>query len=205
MYEPYICVTEEFAAEKNIQRSVFITTLIPVDSAERAQEEIKRLKKKYSDATHNCYAYITSDGIKQSDDGEPQGTAGAPILEVLRKRGAGNILAVVTRYFGGIKLGASGLVSAYAGCVAETLDLAECKKYVYCDILTVSCAYSLASQVTQCLLKCGAHIKNISYDCDVRIEAAADMNISEDTVNKVTQCSAGKAAITSVGRQYFPL
>lgn len=205
MHDPYISVTGEFSAEKTIHRSVFIATLIPVESSEHAQEEIKRLKSKYSDATHNCYAYITPDRVKQSDDGEPQGTAGAPILEVLRKRGAGKILAVVTRYFGGVKLGAAGLVGAYGGCVADALNKAECKKYVYCDMLTITCAYSLVSQLTQCLNRCGASVKNISYDSEVTITAAVNAATSGDTVRELTQCSAGKANIKISGRQYFPL
>ena len=99
-----------------INKSKFITTLIPIESQEDAQKNIEIINKKYSDATHNCYAYISNEIATEqrfSDDGEPQGTAGIPMLEVLKKRKMYMTLAVVTRYFGGIKLGAGGLVQAY--------------------------------------------------------------------------------------------
>ena len=105
----YKAVDKEFEELIVIQKSKFITTLVPITSQEDAIEKLNIIKKKYSDATHNCYAYISSENaIEQrfSDDGEPQGTAGVPMLEVLKKRGVYMTLCVVTRYFGGIKLGA---------------------------------------------------------------------------------------------------
>ncbi len=110
-----------------INKSKFITTLIPVYNQEQANEELKKIKNLYSDATHNCYAYIIGDNLeiqKCSDDGEPQKTAGFPMLDALKKKNITNILAVVTRYFGGILLGASGLIRAYSTSVIEACDKA---------------------------------------------------------------------------------
>ena len=115
MSDGYFCVTGRSEYEIAINRSRFITTLLPIENAEQAFDEIKKISKKYSDATHNCYAFVSNrENTEQrfSDDGEPQGTAGMPMLEVLKKRNVRMVLAVVTRYFGGIKLGAGGLVSA---------------------------------------------------------------------------------------------
>lgn len=121
---------------QNIKKSDFICTLIPVNSMEEVNEHLKSLRKKYYDATHNCYSYILTDKdnnsiVKASDDGEPSQTAGVVILDVLQKNELTNVLAVVTRYFGGIKLGAGGLVRAYTKSVTEALvntEIIEIKK-----------------------------------------------------------------------------
>lgn len=118
-------IQKDYVKEIIIEKSRFICTLKKVDSEEEAQEFIKAMKKQYWDATHNCSAYIV-DALAQrsSDDGEPSGTAGIPMLEVLKKNELVGTAAVVTRYFGGIKLGAGGLVRAYSGSVAGALK--EC-------------------------------------------------------------------------------
>lgn len=110
-----------------IRKSRFLTHVAPVSSPEQADEIIAAVKKRYWDARHNCSAQVTGlrgDRARSSDDGEPSGTAGMPMLEVLRRRGLTDVVAVVTRYFGGIKLGAGGLVRAYSSAVSEALDLA---------------------------------------------------------------------------------
>ena len=111
-----------------IQKSEFITHLYRVESINDVNAILEATKKKYYDATHNCYAYIIGDNQdiqKCSDDGEPQKTAGAPMMDVLKKNNMTNILAIVTRYFGGILLGAGGLVRAYSSSVAEALSKAK--------------------------------------------------------------------------------
>lgn len=112
-------ISRDYRKETVIEKSRFICSLKKVHSEAEAQEFIKAVKKEFWDATHNCSAYIVDDlAQRSSDDGEPSGTAGIPMLEVLRKNGLTEIAAVVTRYFGGIKLGAGGLVRAYSGSVA---------------------------------------------------------------------------------------
>lgn len=115
-------IVKDFRQEIVIEKSRFICTLKKVKSEAEAQEFIKTIKKEFWDATHNCSAYIVDDmAQRSSDDGEPSGTAGLPMLEVLRKNKLTNTAAVVTRYFGGIKLGAGGLVRAYTNSVAEAV------------------------------------------------------------------------------------
>lgn len=115
-------IVKDFRQEIVIEKSRFICTLKKVDSEAEAQEFIKAIKKEFWDATHNCSAYIVDEmAQRSSDDGEPSGTAGLPMLEVLRKNKLTNTAAVVTRYFGGIKLGAGGLVRAYTNSVAEAV------------------------------------------------------------------------------------
>lgn len=115
-------IVKDFRQEIVIEKSRFICTLKKVNSEAEAQEFIKAIKKEFWDATHNCSAYIVDEmAQRSSDDGEPSGTAGVPMLEVLRKNKLTNTAAVVTRYFGGIKLGAGGLVRAYTNSVAEAV------------------------------------------------------------------------------------
>ena len=105
-----------------IEKSKFITIMIPLDDKDRVQDEINNIKKEWKDATHYCYAYIINEFKKSSDDGEPGGTAGVPMMEVLNQNDLYNVLAVTVRYFGGIKLGAGGLVRAYRKSITECLN-----------------------------------------------------------------------------------
>ena len=110
-----------------IEKSKFISYLIPVESKSEASEVLENLRKKHFDATHVCYAYIVNDEVtlyKSSDDGEPSQTAGAPILNVLRKNDLSNVVCAVVRYFGGIKLGAGGLTRAYSNSAIEAVNVA---------------------------------------------------------------------------------
>lgn len=108
-----------------IKNSKFITNLFIVEDIEEVNRYLNLIKDKYRDANHNCYAYVVGNIKKCSDDGEPSGTAGMPMIRVLERKGLNNILVIVTRYFGGIKLGANGLVRAYTNSVSETLDMVD--------------------------------------------------------------------------------
>lgn len=122
-----LTIQKDFRHEIIIEKSRFICTLKKVSSEEEAAEKLKEIKKEFSDANHNCSAYLIGENgefQRFSDDGEPSGTAGIPILEVLRKRHLHNVLAVVTRYFGGVKLGAGGLIRAYGKSISEAIDAA---------------------------------------------------------------------------------
>ncbi len=108
-----------------IKKSKFITKLIKVNSIDEVNKYLEEIKKEFKDSTHICYAYIVNGQEKCVDDGEPSGTAGLPILNILKKNNLTNVLAIVIRYFGGIKLGAGGLVRAYSNSVNDTLKLTE--------------------------------------------------------------------------------
>lgn len=129
MIEKFKTIEHDSCEEIVEKKSRFIANLIYVESEEQAQDKIKEIKKKYYDARHNCYAYrvIEEDNILQrsSDDGEPSGTAGAPMLNILEKNDIANVLVVVTRYFGGILLGTGGLVKAYSEATLKSIDSNE--------------------------------------------------------------------------------
>lgn len=129
------CIKDNIVNSFEINKSIFITDIVRVNSLDEVNSLINEIKLKYKDATHYCYAYIIDNLRKSSDDGEPGGTAGVPIMEVLLKNELNYILCVVTRYFGGIKLGASGLVRAYRNSIVEALKL--CKFYELVDGYTL--------------------------------------------------------------------
>lgn len=128
--------------EINVKKSQFICSLFPTKTKKESKEIIQKLNDQYSDATHNCTAYIVSDGEGFDDDGEPGGTAGKPMINVLRKNELHNITAVVTRYFGGIKLGAGGLVRAYSKSVMEAIGEAEIVEIEEYDVYKITFKYS---------------------------------------------------------------
>ncbi|MFM1583405.1 IMPACT family protein, partial [Helcococcus ovis] len=127
-YKEYKSILNEYSSEIEINRSRFISNIKYCETEEESLAFIEKISKKYRDATHNCTAYINGDisNIQRyNDDGEPQGTAGIPMLEVLKKEELTNLCVVVTRYFGGKKLGASGLIRAYGGAVSDVLRVSE--------------------------------------------------------------------------------
>ena len=115
-------IKEEITNEIIINKSRFITVLTNINDIDKVKEKLENIKKTYKDATHYCFAYIINNHEKCSDDGEPSGTAGMPILNVLKQNNLTNILCVVIRYFGGIKLGAGGLIRAYSTSASEALN-----------------------------------------------------------------------------------
>lgn len=141
-----------YEAKQVINKSEFICTLIPVSTQEEAIEQLNLLRKKYYDATHNCYAYITGlngEYARFSDDGEPSQTAGIIILDVLKKNNLTNVLACVTRYFGGIKLGASGLVRAYSSSTALAVkDISPLHLQTCSDVL-LTVSYNNYNKITR--------------------------------------------------------
>ena len=147
-----LTIAKDIRTEQVISKSRFICSLKKVKTEEEAQEFIKAVKKEFWDATHNCSAYVIDEQHQRSsDDGEPSGTAGMPMLGVLRKQGLQQVAAVVTRYFGGIKLGAGGLVRAYSGAVANAADVAGLAQKVKMGLYVFSCAPGEAGRITNLL------------------------------------------------------
>ena len=149
-----LTIAKDIRTEQVISKSRFICSLKKVKTEEEAQEFIKAIKKEFWDATHNCSAYIIDEQHQRSsDDGEPSGTAGMPMLGVLRKQELQQVAAVVTRYFGGIKLGAGGLVRAYAGSVSQAIEAAGLAQKVKMGLYVFSCPPGDAGKVTNLLYR----------------------------------------------------
>lgn len=162
----------EVRAELKVQGSKFITTAVPSTTKEEAEEFITRLKKQFHDATHNCYAYrCGTDGgqFRFNDDGEPSGTAGKPILAAIDKFGLTDVCLVVTRYFGGTKLGVGGLIRAYGEAAQQALTTGETLTMYVLETLRVSFPHSHISNVMHVTSKCGARIADTTYDEEVHL------------------------------------
>ena len=135
-------IAKAVESEINVKKSQFICHLFPTKTKKESKEIILKVNEQYNDATHNCTAYIVSDGEGFDDDGEPGGTAGKPMINVLRKNELHNVTPVVTRYFGGIKLGAGGLVRAYSKSVLEAINEAEILEVELYDVYKLIFEYS---------------------------------------------------------------
>ena len=191
----YTTIQGDNTVEIVIEKSRFIATAIHVDSVEDAQEFIASKRKKYFDATHNCYGYLIGDKAKFSDDGEPQGTAGMPIYECIKNSKIDHVCVVVTRYFGGIKLGAGGLVRAYSGSCAEALKTATKVYMTDCTIAEVVVDYSLLKGLRKVLF--GKVIeKDVVWEDKVRLVLLFP-TVSFDTISHiVTENTLGKCVLT---------
>ena len=191
----YISVSGELSTEKVIERSRFITTSCHVESEDEARGFIARICGKYKDATHNCYAYIadpTGNAPRFSDDGEPSGTAGMPILDVIKNKKLFCTAVVVTRYFGGIKLGAGGLVRAYSGCAAENLDAAEKLNYLPCEEYRYTVGYESVDICSRIKKKNDCELKNTEYSAEVSFTVAVKKQLAEKFNSAITDRLNGR-------------
>lgn len=197
MSEPieFITIMEEFRNEYVVEKSRFITTLYPCSTEEEAQAFINRINKEFWDARHNCTAFAL--GPKQekqrsSDNGEPSGTAGKPMLEVLKKTGITNVAVVVTRYFGGIKLGAGGLIRAYSHSVAEALRLAPKELHTTRIPLQVTIDYALYGAVERYVQDNDLHYES-SFGENVTLTILCQLDSLERIQKELQDMSHGAA------------
>lgn len=167
----YKTVLKEANDEFIEKRSRFIGYCKPVSTEEEALEFINKIKAKHWDARHNVYAYCLREGqIKRySDDGEPQGTAGVPVLEVLVKSGLTDLVVVVTRYFGGVLLGAGGLVRAYSHSAKIATDASGIVTMQQCAVCTLTCDYNQYGKVSSLIPQCGGFVDNSDFGSKVEI------------------------------------
>ena len=202
--ELYTTVECEGVAEFEEKKSVFIGHCARVTNEEDAAAYVKQLKKQYADARHNVWAYLLRGGIvaRYSDDGEPQGTAGVPVLDVIRKSGAEDVCVVVTRYFGGILLGAGGLVRAYSHTASLALAQAHIITYEKYDELTLSCSYSDYQKLSAELPKYGAVVDSTDFADDVVLKFALKQGQTADLLAKVQEMSAGKIVPEITGTRF---
>ena len=188
------------------KRSSFLGHVSFVETEDAAREFINEMKKKHYDARHNCWCYIIRGGaVRYSDDGEPQGTAGLPMLEVFKREGVENVVCVVTRYFGGVLLGTGGLLRAYTKSAKDALDaagIAAVRRWVK---LEAACPYSLLERMkTECLALEGA-VSDVEYGADVRMTFLLPESRSEEFQARVTELSAGQSSAQAVGEELMPV
>jgi len=204
----YKTIAEKGEFEQVINKSTFIACAFHIESEEEAQEYILKEKKKYPDARHCCWAYLLGDKkdiMRYADDGEPQGTAGQPILQVLVKKDITNVLVTVTRYFGGILLGAGGLTRAYSSSAAGAVDATGIKTMIMSKKVLVSVDYTTFSRIEKTLRASDyILIENIEYLDKVNLY----LTVKEDDFEKLSdyfvQVTGGKTEAQEIEKLYLP-
>lgn len=202
MDEVYQRIKTDAETEITIEKSRFIAHSKKTETEDEAREFISATKKAHPFATHNCYAYVLSDGTARfSDDGEPQGTAGMPILECIKNKQLVDTAVVITRYFGGIKLGAGGLVRAYSGATAEVLNLSGTEEKILSDIYKLTFSYDKYS----IFLKHDEKEKSIVLSTDFLSDVVVKVAIpSSDNlyIAKLIDLLSGKVETEKLAQEY---
>ncbi|MEV6651691.1 YigZ family protein [Streptomyces sp. NPDC051219] len=205
MQEQYRTVAREGVHETEISRSRFICALAPAATEQEAQDFVARIRKEHPTATHNCFAYVIGADAsvqKASDDGEPGGTAGAPMLQMLVRREVRYAVAVVTRYYGGVKLGAGGLIRAYGGAVGEALDeLGTLVRQRY-RLATVTVDHQRAGKMQNDLRSTGRAVRDVRYGEAVAIEIGLPESEVEPFRAWLADSTAGTAVLELGGEAY---
>lgn len=203
MPELYTTIKNAGYAEYEEKRSQFIGQAMHVTTEEQAVAFVKQIKAKYHDARHNVYAYVLRSGeIKYSDDGEPQGSAGLPVLECIRKAGVEDACVVVTRYFGGILLGTGGLLRAYTKAAVSSLENAGIVTYEQFTEMSFACSYSDYQRVVFELSRADAVVDNVDYAEDVTVRFAVKADKAESVRDRLFELSAGKAQAEIIGQRF---
>ena len=202
--ENNVVIKGEASGEVVVKKSRFICALKYVETASEADIYIKDKKKQYHDARHNCSCYIVEGGLvsKSSDDGEPSGTAGRPMLEVLEGAGITNVVCVVTRYFGGVLLGTGGLVRAYQDAVKAALEDATLLKSIAVNAIKVTIDYNLWPLIEKLCRERNIHIEDTSYTDNVTSKLMVPIADTDDVVLKITEITNARAKVVTDKAQY---
>ncbi|MCF0137273.1 MAG: YigZ family protein [Oscillospiraceae bacterium] len=193
-------------AEFTEKRSSFLGHVRLVNSEEEAKAFVAEMKKKYYDARHNCWCYIIREGaVRYSDDGEPQGTAGIPMLEVLRREGVENVVCVVTRYFGGVLLGTGGLLRAYTKSAKDALDAAGIsvvRRWVRAELL---CSYSMLERVKLECASVNGVVEDVEYGAQVTVKLLLPEESADDFALRIKDLSGGRTELHTTGEAFMPV
>lgn len=188
----------EYASDSFVEKkSEFIGHICPVKTADEAVAFVNKIKSENRKARHNVYAYVLREGntSRYSDDGEPQGTGGAPVLDVINKAGLTDVCVVVTRYFGGILLGASGLVRAYSQACSMAVNAARKMVMCECSRLSFSCDYNMYGKISYCLPEFGVINEKEDFAETVNISVLVKSELADKLKTKLTDISNGQLSI----------
>lgn len=188
------------------KRSSFLGHVRMVETEDEAKAFVTEMKKKFYDARHNCWCYIIKDGaVRYSDDGEPQGTAGIPMLEVLKREGVTNVVCVVTRYFGGVLLGTGGLLRAYTKSAKDALDVAGIcvvRRWVKAEI---ACSYAMLERLKTECTAIGGVVADIEYSADVCLKLLLPEDKADAFSQRTADVTAGTSALKITGEEFKPV
>lgn len=204
----FLTIKENGQNQIVIKKSKFIASLARTETVEEAEKFIAKISKKYHDATHNTYAYtigLNDEQAKVSDNGEPSGTAGIPELKALQLMNLKNVTTVVTRYFGGIKLGAGGLIRAYSGSVTKAVEEIGVVKRVLQQEYIFKVAYNRFDEINHYLKENNIFIAKIDYQADVTIHIFLDENEINNIQEQLTNLLSGKVTFEKGVQRYNEL
>ena len=205
-YDDYILLIKGAEAEIVEKKSRFIATVRPVETEEEANAFIDEMKKKYYDARHNCSAFVIgskAELTRSSDDGEPSGTAGRPMLEVLLGSEIRNIAVVVTRYFGGTLLGTGGLVRAYSGAVKKALEECETARQHFGVRLKIKTDYNGVGKIQYILSSKNIDIEDSVYAENVEMTVIVPIEEYDRLCKEITEATSARAVLDEVERIYY--
>lgn len=202
----YLTVAKETRNTTEVNRSVFICTVGHIETYEEGIDFVKRITKEYSDATHNCYAFRLYKGEQKfNDDGEPSGTAGQPILQAIKGRELYDTVAVVTRYFGGIKLGTGGLVAAYGGSTSSALTNAETKEMTMSSVCEAECDYTEYVAISSYIRQSKYLVLDAQYAENVKVAFALPVEETATAVDKITELTQGRRTLKTLRTEFVDL
>lgn len=203
--EDYKTVLQSADAEMIEKKSRFIGYCRPVKTQDEAIDFINEIRAMHRQATHNVYAYVVRDNniMRYSDDGEPAGTAGVPVLEVIKKEGLTDVAVVVTRYFGGVLLGAGGLVRAYGKSAKLGIDAAIRIEKLYCNLYLVRCDYSTYGKLEYLINTEGYILKDCAFENDVCLTVGVKPEDRDSFIKSVADLSGGSAKIDELPGEYI--
>jgi len=201
--EPYLVIDKAISFSEEIKKSRFITYLAPVDSKQAALDYLHDIKMLHKEARHHCWAYVAAspkDSVLMgcSDDGEPKGTAGKPMMALLQGANIGQMMAVVVRYSGGIKLGTGGLVRAYSNGIQQLLPQIEVREQRFYQQYQVSCDYAQLAQLESLLVPGVGHMVKVAYLQSVDATIEIDLQQVESFLKKWQSVSQGKVDVTKI-------
>ena len=203
--ENYKTIAQTGSHEKDIKKSRFIAHIAQVFSEEEANEFIKKIRQQEAGATHNCTAFIVKENVlieRMSDDGEPSGTAGYPILNVLQQQNLQNVAVVVTRYFGGIKLGAGGLIRAYSSTTAEAVKEIGLVENRIQQGFELTIPYHLFDKFDNYAKNEKINLENKQFTADVKCEIYLDLNIVEEAVQNIKDLFQNQIQLKETQKTY---
>ena len=208
MASEYLTLARPGQGEYEEKKSRFLGKAVHIESEEEAAAFIAGIRKQYYDARHNCYAWVLGEGSelkKSSDDGEPSGTAGQPILRVIEGSGCTNVLVIVTRYFGGTLLGTGGLVRAYTQAARAALEDAQKARMCLCRRLAVTVEYGALDRLLYALRRDGIEPQETEYGAKVTLHLIIEEKQGDTVENMITALTSGDAEILTEAKDFFPL
>lgn len=203
--EDYLVPGGQAQAEYIEKKSRFIGQVFPITTEQEAKATIERVRRQHYDARHNCWCYILKSGQKRySDDGEPQGTAGQPMLNVFQREGVENVVCVVTRYFGGVLLGAGGLTRAYAKSAKDALDAAGKARMRLWSAVTVDCPYPMLERLKLLAAAHGGTVEGTDFGAAVSVRILLPQENAAGFDAALTELSAGTMTARREGERFLP-